>query len=439
LKQPGVMTIAGSDSGGGAGIQADLKTFAAIGVHGCSAITSVTSQNTGEVTDVHDLPPKTVESQIEAVLKDIDIKTIKIGMLHNREIVETVYNTLKNRDIYTVLDPVMISEAGDPLVTQESLKAIKNQLIEIADLITPNKEEAEELSGKKIRDKRDIEKAAQEIWRKGPDTIVITGGHIAGDDYMYNGEKHRKYNGSLLDIKSHGSGCTFSSAIAAYRALGDKPEKAVEKAKKFTTTAIKHGKKVGEGNIPVDPLADTNRYRDKHHAYNEITSAIKVLKKRNPVELIPEVGSNIGMAVENPEGSSDVIALPGRIVVCGDRIEPVGCPEWGASSHIARIITTVMKHDPEKRSAMNIKYNKKTLKAAENLGMEVAGFNRKDVPEEDTMSHGAELAIKKHSSTPDLIYDTGGHGKEPMIRIIGSKATEIAEKTVMLSIERKKL
>ncbi|WGI17927.1 bifunctional hydroxymethylpyrimidine kinase/phosphomethylpyrimidine kinase [Methanonatronarchaeum sp. AMET-Sl] len=433
MKVPSVMTIAGSDSGGGAGIQADLKTFAALGVHGCSTITSVTSQNTETVTNIHDLPPENIKTQIETVLNDIDIKAIKIGMLHNEAIVKTVYNTLKNRDIYIVLDPVMISEGGDPLVTEGSLRTIKTLMLEISDLITPNKEEAIELSGKEIKTKKDIHNALEKIWNKGPETIVITGGHINGDDYVYNGKKHHTYKGSLLDIQSHGSGCTFSSAITAYIAKGNKPKKAIKKAKKFTTQAIKNGDKIGQGNIPVNPITETLKQSTKYKTQKTHSKALKKYIKANPTNLIPEVGSNIGMATKNPQGPEDIIAIPGRIVKTENKVKPVGCPKYGASSHVARIITTVMKHNPRIRGALNIKYSKEIIDIANEIGMKTTSFKRKNVPEDDTMSHGTDKAIKKHKSIPDLIYDTGGHGKEPMIRILGHDAVEAVSKAIKIS------
>ncbi|OUJ18271.1 Hydroxymethylpyrimidine/phosphomethylpyrimidine kinase ThiD [Methanonatronarchaeum thermophilum] len=427
------MTIAGSDSGGGAGIQADLKTFSAIGVHGCSTITSVTSQNTKTVQQVQDLKPETIQTQIETVLDDIEIKAIKIGMLHNKKIAETVYKTLKKQDIYTVLDPVMISESGDPLVTKESLKTIKTKIIKISDLITPNKEEAIELSNKQIKTKQDIKTAAEKIWKKGPKTIVITGGHIDGDDYIYNGKKHQTLKGKLLKINSHGSGCTFSSAITAYIAKGNKPNKAIKKAKKFTTEAIKNGEKIGAGNIPVNPNKTTINQSNRYKTQKNHTKAIKKLKKTNPTDLIPEVGSNLGMATKNAETSQDIIAIPGRIVKLNNKIKPVGCPKYGASSHIARVITTVMKHNPNYRSAMNIKYTPKTIKKAKKQGYKTTSFKRKNVPQNNTMSHGTDKAIKNTQKIPDIIYDTGGHGKEPMIRIIGRNATETVNKAIKLS------
>jgi hydroxymethylpyrimidine/phosphomethylpyrimidine kinase len=255
-----VLTIAGSDSGGGAGIQADLKTFAAIGCYGMSVITALTAQNTRRVTAIHALPPSFAVEQMTAVFTDIGADAVKIGMLYSAQLIEAVTETLnKYRARNIVLDPVMVAQSGDKLVQDDAIQAIKEHLIPVADVVTPNLPEAEVLLGQKIESLEDMQRAARSLAQFGARSILIKGGHLEeskSTDLLYLTEEDRfvTLEAERVDSRNnHGTGCTLSSAIAAHMAKGDRIEDAVRKAKTYIQNAIRAGAKykIGHGHGPV--------------------------------------------------------------------------------------------------------------------------------------------------------------------------------------------
>jgi hydroxymethylpyrimidine/phosphomethylpyrimidine kinase len=263
-KDPGqyykVLTIAGSDSGGGAGIQADLKTFAAIGCYGMSVITALTAQNTQGVIGIHAVPPSFAVQQIEAVLTDIGADAVKIGMLYSAELIKAIAGALKKHGARKiVLDPVMVAQSGDKLLQEDAVDAIKVHLMPLADVVTPNLPEATVLTGQTINNLKDAEKAAMHLAKHGSRSILIKGGHGAENkstDLLLLVRKNRfvRLEAERIETRNnHGTGCTLSSAIAAYLAKGNDIEAAVQKAKTFMNQAIAAGARyqIGHGHGPV--------------------------------------------------------------------------------------------------------------------------------------------------------------------------------------------
>ena len=251
------LTIAGSDSGGGAGIQADLKTFAAHGVYGVSAVTAITAQNTIGVTAVHAVPADVVVAQIEAVVSDIGADAAKTGMLLNAAIVEAVAATVEALEIpFLVVDPVMVAKSGDRLLEDDAVKAIKSELLRRAYVVTPNRPEAEVLAGITITTARDAREAARRIHHLGSTAVIVKGGHLAGPDIvdiLYDGREFFEFSGPRLDSSNtHGTGCTFGAAVAASLAHGRPLEEATRLAKSYVEQAIRHGHQLGHGHGPLD-------------------------------------------------------------------------------------------------------------------------------------------------------------------------------------------
>jgi hydroxymethylpyrimidine/phosphomethylpyrimidine kinase len=251
------LTIAGSDSGGGAGIQADLRTFAFHRVHGTCALTCVTAQNTLGVTRVDALPPESVLAQIDAVVDDIGVQAVKTGMLLNLEIIEAVAAKLKQRPIANlVVDPVMVSRTGAQLISAEAIAALQTQLIPQALIVTPNRYEAQILSGIEIHTLMDMKRAAQKILDLGPQAVLVKGGGMGGDlkgiDVFTDGTTLTVLGTSSVNTPhTHGTGCTLSAAITANLAL-DKPlSAAIEDAKQYVTEALEHSLAIGSGQGPV--------------------------------------------------------------------------------------------------------------------------------------------------------------------------------------------
>jgi hydroxymethylpyrimidine/phosphomethylpyrimidine kinase len=250
------MTIAGSDSGGGAGIQADLKTFAALGVYGTSALTAITAQNTLGVTAVLELPPDLVAAQIDAITSDIGADAVKIGMLANSGIIQMVAAKVKEHGLPNlVVDPVMLAKGGDRLLQEEALEALRSVLIPLATVVTPNLPEAAILVGRKVESLEEARQAARDMVAMGAWSAVVKGGHLKGDavDVFYDGKEMREFRATRLDTTStHGTGCTFASAIAAGLARGMALEEAVSLAKEYVTEAIRSAFHIGGGHGPLN-------------------------------------------------------------------------------------------------------------------------------------------------------------------------------------------
>jgi hydroxymethylpyrimidine/phosphomethylpyrimidine kinase len=252
------LTIAGSDSGGGAGIQADLKTFAAHGVHGCSAITAVTAQNSVEVRDYVALAPRMVVLQIETVIDDIPVSAAKTGMLATTEIVEAVAEAVARLRIPNlVVDPVMVAKGGHHLLQPAAERAYVTRLFPLTLVLTPNLAEAEALLGRAIRDVPAMHEAARALHAMGPRAVLVKGGHLPGEpvDVYFDGQQEEEITGPRIGTRNtHGTGCTLSAAIAARLALGDDPLTAARGAKAYLTEAIRRSYAVGAGHGPVDHL-----------------------------------------------------------------------------------------------------------------------------------------------------------------------------------------
>jgi hydroxymethylpyrimidine/phosphomethylpyrimidine kinase len=255
LKQ--VLTIAGSDSGGGAGIQADIKSMSANGVFAMSVITAITAQNTEEVTDVFELPTSIIAAQIDAVFDDFEVAAVKTGMLSSTAIVEIVAKMLKPQNVTNlIVDPVMISKSGHPLLKPDAIESMKQQLFPLALLVTPNVHEAQQLSGIEIKTLADARRAAKVIHGFGCKHVLIKGGHLLAEratDLLYDGRFFNIYKGEFIDTAhTHGTGCTFASAIAAHLAKGKSVNDAVQTAKTYLTETIRHGLAIGHGAGPTN-------------------------------------------------------------------------------------------------------------------------------------------------------------------------------------------
>ena len=253
---PKVMTIAGSDSGGGAGIQADLKTFAAMGTYGASVLTAITAQNTVGVAGVHEIPVEMVAAQIEAVLSDIGADAVKTGMLSSSDIIETVARELAHfRVDRLVVDPVMVAKSGDRLLREEAVDALRRSLLPLATVVTPNIPEAETLTEMSIESREDARRAAEKIVYMGAKSVVVKGGHLPGPpvDLLYDGREFQEFSATRIETRNtHGTGCTFASAIAAGLAKGMDVTDAVMSAKEYVTEAIRRSFNVGQGHGPLN-------------------------------------------------------------------------------------------------------------------------------------------------------------------------------------------
>lgn len=435
-----ILTIAGSDSGGGAGIQADLKAITLLGGYGMSVLTALTAQNTVGVQAIHEVPVRFIAKQIDSVLSDIGADAIKTGMLSSKEIVELVAKKIEQYGVEkVVVDPVMISKSGAPLLRKDAQKALIKRLIPLAYVVTPNLFEASVLTGMEINSLNKMREATVQIWGMGAKYVVVKGGHLKGKaiDTLFDGTNFAEIEAPRIPTKnSHGTGCTFASAIATLLAREEPILEAVRKAKNFISMALQFSLNLGEGTGPTNPSAHVLREMDRYQVIQELKRALERLKEGRLGHLIPEVSSNLGFALPYPSGAEDVAAFPGRIVRFKDSVTTVGDPEFGASHHIANIILTVMRFNPEHRAAMNIRYSQETLARLEGKEFLVGHFDRRLEPKKVKEQEGASLewgvgeVIRKLNRIPDFIYDMGDIGKEPMIRVLGRDPMEVVQKVL---------
>jgi len=336
-----------------------------------------------------------------------------------------------------VVDPVMVAKSGDSLLRKNAQDALIKRLIPLSMVVTPNLPEASVLSGFKVSSIEGMKKAARRIYESGAKNVVVKGGHLKGMavDILYDGERYVEVGGRRIETKNtHGTGCTFASAIATLLARGETVLEAVRKAKTFITMAIQSGLPLGKGTGPTNPFAYILREMERYRVIQELKKAAEILKEEKVENLIPEVSSNLGYALPEAESMEDVAAFPGRIVRWKDSVATFSDPEFGASKHIANIILTAMKFNPEYCSAMNIRYSIENVAQLKRKGFLVGRFDRGLEPKRVKEKEGSSLewgvgeVLKKMRRVPDFIYDEGGIGKEPMIRVLGRNPMEVIEK-----------
>ncbi len=456
-----MLTIAGSDSGGGAGIQGDLKAFINTGVHGATVITCLTAQNTLGVQKIQPIDLEMIEAQMDSVLSDLKPAVIKTGMLYSAEIINLVaeklvkYRNNFNKNNYDplkiIVDPVLIATTGASLRAQNEMNGIiqfndslKSKLFPMATLITPNLQEAGELLGWAVQTFEDMKKACAELSKFGSEYVLLKGGHRLQTesnpelenqaiDLLYDGsnadDSLHIFSAPMLDKDVHGTGCSFASLIAGNLALGFNMFEAIDRSKTIITSGISQSSKLGNGIEVVDIPSQKYDEMQKIQVFSEINRAVNDLLKILKIHVIPEVGINIGYALPKARSSDDICALTGRLVRVGAGVDYLGKPEFGASKHVARIILTAMKFDKKIRSAMNIKYRQEIINICKNLGYSIGTFNRELEPKDgSSLEWGSKIAIETLGFVPDLIYDTGGVGKEPMIRILGKEPQDVIDK-----------
>ena len=436
-----VLAIAGSDSGGGAGIQADLKAITLLGGYGMTVITALTAQNTVGVQAIVELPLDFIERQIDSVVSDIGVDAVKTGMLSSSEIVSLVARKIRQYKLKrVVIDPVMVAKSGDPLLKQEARTALREELIPLSLLVTPNLPEAAELCGFDVRDPEMMRQAARRIHEMGARHVLVKGGHLHEEsvDILFDGRDFHEYGGArILTKNTHGTGCTFASAIATELAKGSSVTESVRRAKDFMTTAIRFSLPLGRGHGPTNPYAVVAREMERSRVLGSLKRAFERLRHENIGSLIPEVQSNLGYALPYAESPEEVAAFPGRIARLHKTVAAVAPPEFGGSSHVARIILTLMRHDASFRSVMNLRFSEQIVAACERARLSVRSFDRSDEPaaikerEGSSLEWGTEVVLKQ-GEIPDIIFDRGDVGKEPMIRVIGRNPDDVVRKILKI-------
>ncbi len=433
------LTIAGSDSGGGAGIQADLKTMEAAGAFGTSVITSVTAQNTRGVESTHFVPTPEITAQFRAVTEDFDIGAAKTGMLGTAEIVETVTGLAGELDAPLVVDPVMVAAAGDRLL-EPAAEAAYEALVREATLVTPNADEAGVLTDVTPEDEESARRAGQALVDMGANAALIKGGHIPGEtvtDLLVTADREYSFVHPRIDSDAtHGSGCTISSAIVAALAAGTPLEDAVESAVAFMERAVRYPISVGHGPGSVHHLVDLRDQASRQPVQEAVETVVRSLVDAGAGPLVPEVGMNIVGASPYAEAVGDTAAVEGRITRTLSGIKPNRGVRFGASSHVARFLLTAREFDPSLRFAANLRFDDDIERVLGTLDWPVAEIDRSQEPDPDversTMQWAARRAFETDGQTPHVVYDRGDVGKEAITRLVAPDAPTLIDRAIDL-------
>ncbi|MFB6084946.1 MAG: bifunctional hydroxymethylpyrimidine kinase/phosphomethylpyrimidine kinase [Halorientalis sp.] len=443
--RPVALTIAGSDSGGGAGVQADLKTMEACGAFGTSAITSVTAQNTRGVEGTHLLPVAEVERQIEAVLDDFAVRGVKTGMLATAEIVDAVA-AAADRLPNLVVDPVMVAASGDRLLEPEA-EAAYEDLIDGATLVTPNADEAGVLTGIDPETESDMRAVGEELLDFGASAALVTGGHVGDGDEIVDVLVTEDGVGTFRHPRvgtdaTHGSGCTLSSAVAAHLAKGDDLTAAVAAGVDLLSRAVRYPLDVGEGPGSVHHAVALRDRAARDPTAEAVSEVVERFVDRDVSPLVPEVGTNVAGATPYAERPDETAAVEGRITRTLSGVRPNRGVRFGASSHVARFLLACREFDPGRRFAVNCRFGDDVAAALAELDGEVVTVDHADTPDAATDRAGttrseersqrrlAEAAFERADGSPVAVADEGGAGREPMVRLLADDAPTLADRTL---------
>ena len=433
------LSIAGSDSGGGAGIQADIQTMAALGVYPCTVITAITAQNTSRVNHITPVDSHSIRKQIESIFSDIPIRAIKIGMVYNKEIISIVSSYLKKYEAPIVLDPVLAAGTGAKLLLEKYLENFKSKLIPLAVVITPNVNEAQKLSGINIRSESDITEAAFKIKELGAKNVIVKGGHFNDSKHVVdilideNNNVTRISNARIDVSETHGSGCNFSAALTSFIARKFTISSSCIMANKYVHESLSNVINLGRG-LPVNaPLFSMYENACRYRTVTDLTSAVSQLTRIHRFrEFIPETQSNMVYALPYAKKFHEVAGVDGRIVRLLDGFRPGGVVKFGASKHVASAVLSYMKFNPLMRSAINIRFDEEILDICKLL-YSTAEYFRDQEPvklkqvEGRTISWGVQKALLDNPES-EIIYHKGDFKKEPMILVFGQHPLELIVK-----------
>lgn len=435
-----LLSIAGFDPTSGAGINKDIEIFSSLGFHGIGIPTSLVIQGPSGVKSMHGIPCDLFKQMLKSIEDEgIELSGLKTGVLVNDEYVKSLVFFIKEKNWNKpiVVDPVLRAKNGYPLLDQNGIRLLKDSLIPICTVLTPNKEEAEILTGMGIKSVKDMRDCAKKLMGMGAKTVVMKGGHAEGEllDIFYDGDSFLEKKKVRLERVVHGTGCMFSSVLLCFLALGFRPQEAFLETENFMDILLREAYSLTEKGYMYSSLS---MYWGQLARRFEVLSALREVKERlerlNPVDLIPEVQMNLCYAIPSARGIEDVCAYPGRISKYGNKVLVKSDPEFGASSHVARSLLSFMKFYPHVRSCANVRYSKEFVENARKNGLHIVYFDRKVEPQATKKEEGKSLdflvenVLKKTDSIPDIIYDEGDVGKEPMMRVFARDPFELLDK-----------
>lgn len=423
------LTIAGSDSVGGAGIEADVKAMASVGVHACAVITAVTAQNTTAVERIYPMPVDMIQDQLDAVLSDVDVKAIKTGMLYSSEIVEVVADALEDHDMPLIIDPVMVAGVGDSLATSDLAKSIKRDLMPLCELITPNRHEAEILAKMQIRTEDDAKLACELIGKEGS-SVLLKGGHMSGKnvvDYFYLSSEITRMEYPRLERAGHGGGCTLSSYITAHMAKGIDIVNSVMRSRELIQESIASMYVIGEGDKCVNPMVKMQDDSVKFRVLDDIDSAADKLIDMIPQDWVPSLGTNIAYALPNPAGPEEIAAIDKRITFHNGSLRKNGKAKYGAAEHASYLLLSTIKFSPDTRASINLEYSEELMDIMEEVGLDLVIFDRKKY-KDARLGEITAYTIKDLGKVPDAFIDNSLSNKDKSIRLVGKDPEDLLSK-----------
>lgn len=422
------LTVAGSDSIGGAGLQADIKAMGALGVHAATVVTAVTAQNTTSVGDILPVPADMVQAQLDAVLSDLDIRAAKTGMLYDTEIVRTVADEFEDRDVTLVVDPVMVATVGGRLYDDGFVRAMRERLLPVCELVTPNLNEAEALTGIKIRNENDAIYACEILGKEGS-SVLLKGGHMGGEnvvDYLYlSSEIVRIKNRRLREAAGHGSGCTLSAYIVANLTNGLDLTQSVLDARKTIQKALATQYRIGKGVPVVNSLvrADDGEDGARVRHLRDLDDACAGLLRTIPAAMVPQAGCNIAYALPGANGPEDMAAMDGGIQLVNGKPGKKGSARYGVAEHLFFVLEAAMAADPDARCALSVAATGDVLEAAEASGMRIARAER---GQQESVSECAARAFSEAGRVPDVLVTVRGRRRDAAV--IGKDPSDVISK-----------
>ncbi len=441
--RPVALTIAGSDSGGGAGIQADLATFGACGVYGTSAITAVTAQHTRGVESSYVLPVAEIEAQLSAVTDDFDVRAVKTGMLATASIIDRVTKHVHTIEAPLVVDPVMVATSGDRLLESAAETAYR-ELIGEATLVTPNADEAAVLTDVTVTDESSAQAAGEQLLEWGAGAALVKGGHVPGEtvaDVLVTPEQTRSFTHPRVDTDAtHGSGCTLAAAITAHLATGADLEDAVESGTALLARAVRYHYDVGQGPGAVNHFVELRNRAAREPTAEAVAEIVDRFVEADVSPLVPEVGMNVVGVTPFGETPAEAAAVEGRITRTFSGVQPTRGVRFGASSHVARFLLSAREHRPSLRFAVNCRFSPAIEAAIEELGWPVGEYDRESEPDEPdtptsgTMGWGAQQAFgtADENEPPVAVLDRGDVGKEAITKLVAADPETLVERTLEL-------
>ena len=437
VELPVVLTIATSDSGGGAGIQADVKTVEAGGGFATSVLVATTAQNTRGVESIHVLPVEETEAQLDAVVEDFGVGAAKTGMLATAEVVETVADRARGFDFPLVVDPVMVAASGDRLLEPAGESAYESLVAESA-VVTPNADEAEVLTGVAVEDAESARAAGEQLCAMGADAALVKGGHVdtggrvvdtlvAADESRDGGATVETFSHPRVDTDAtHGSGCTLSAAIATHLARGAGVSQACERATALMERAVRYHHDVGEGPGAVHHLAALRERAGRTATAEAVEGVVAALVRANARALVPEVGTNVVGATAYAESAGEVAAVEGRITRTVDGVAPSRGVRFGASANVAEFLLAARERDPALRFACNCRFGDDLAAALDDLGWTVGEYHRGS-------ERPVAAAFDDADGTPAAVVDRGAQGVEPTTRLLATDAGTLRERALALA------